>query len=146
MGITTGSPADLVAVLDTGVDPDHPQLKGKVIIGPDVCADDRPMCSSPYDKNGHGTFVTGIIAAATNDGIGIAALGWSTKVIDIKVLDDTGSGNSMDEATGIYDAVSAGAKVINLSLQYQPCSENPNDCGPNQTKSRRWNTRSLTAW
>ena len=41
-GITTGSAGDLVAVLDTGVDPNQPQLKGKVIIGPDVCADDRP--------------------------------------------------------------------------------------------------------
>ena len=130
--VTTGSPNDLVAVLDTGVDPNHPQLKGKVIIGPDVCADDRSLCSSPYDKNGHGTFVTGIIAAATNDGIGIAGLGWNTKVIDIKVLDDTGSGNSMDEATGIYDAVSAGAKVINLSLESEPCSVDASDCGPNQ--------------
>ena len=130
--VTTGSPNDLVAVLDTGVDPNHPQLKGKVIIGPDVCADDRPLCSSPYDKNGHGTFVTGIIAATTNDGIGIAGLGWNTKVIDIKVLDDTGSGNSMDEATGIYDAVSAGAKVINLSLESEPCSVDASDCGPNQ--------------
>jgi subtilisin family serine protease len=131
-GITTGNPNDLVAVLDTGVDPNQPQLKGKVIVGPDVCADDRPLCASPYDKNGHGTFVTGIIAAATNDGIGIAGLGWNTKVIDIKVLDDTGSGNSMDEATGIYDAVSAGAKVINLSLESEPCSQDPSDCGPNQ--------------
>jgi subtilisin family serine protease len=130
--VTTGSANDLVAVLDTGVDPNQPQLKGKVVIGPDVCADDRPQCSSPYDKNGHGTFVTGIIAAATNDGIGIAGLGWNTKVIDIKVLDDTGSGNSMDEATGIYDAVSAGAKVINLSLESEPCSVDASDCGPNQ--------------
>jgi subtilisin family serine protease len=130
--VTTGSPNDLVAVLDTGVDPNQPQLKGKVIIGPNVCADDRPLCSSPYDKNGHGTFVTGIIAAATNDGIGIAGLGWDTRVIDIKVLDDTGSGNSMDEATGIYDAVSAGAKVINLSLESEPCSVDASDCGPNQ--------------
>lgn len=131
-GITTGSAKDLVAVLDTGVDPNQPQLKGKVLVGPDVCADDRPQCASPYDKNGHGTFVTGIIAAATNDGIGIAALGWNTRVIDIKVLDDTGSGNSMDEATGIYDAVDAGAKVINLSLESEPCNVGPADCGPNQ--------------
>jgi subtilisin family serine protease len=131
-GITTGSAGVLVAVLDTGVDPNQPQLKGRVIVGPDVCLDDRPLCASPYDNNGHGTFVTGIIAAADNDGIGIASLGWDTKVIDIKVLDDSGAGNSMDEATGIYDAVAAGARVINLSLQNQPCNENPSDCGPNQ--------------
>ncbi len=76
--------------------------------------------------------MTGIIAATTNDGVGIAGLGWNTKVIDIKVLDDTGSGNSMDEATGIYDAVSAGAKVINLSIESEPCSVDASACGPNQ--------------
>jgi subtilisin family serine protease len=135
-GFTTGSANDLVAVLDTGVDPNQPQLKGKVIVGPDVCVDDRPLCASPYDNNGHGTFVTGIIAATDNDGLGIASLGWDTKVIDIKVLDDTGAGNSMDEATGIYDAVAAGAKVINLSLQNQPCNENASDCGPNQDEEQ----------
>ena len=69
--------------------------------GPDVCADDRPRCASPGDNNGHGTFVTGLIAASTNDGTGIASLGWATRVIDIKVLDDDGQGNTMDEATGI---------------------------------------------
>jgi subtilisin family serine protease len=135
-GITTGSASDLVAVLDTGVDPNQPQLKGKVIVGPDVCVDDRPLCASVYDNKGHGTFVTGIIAATDNDDIGIASLGWNTKVIDIKVLDDTGAGNSMDEATGIYDAVAAGARVINLSLQNQPCNENPSDCGPNQDEEQ----------
>ena len=143
-GITTGSAGVLVAVLDTGVDPNQPQLKGRVIVGPDVCLDDRPLCASPYDNNGHGTFVTGIIAAADNDGIGIASLGWDTKVIDIKVLDDSGAGNSMDEATGIYDAVAAGARVINLSLQNQPCNENPSDCGPTRTKKKRLSTLSRT--
>ena|GEM_PF-1348020 len=130
-GVTKGSPSDLVAVLDTGVSAHQVQLDGKVIVGPDVCRRDRPLCKSPYDQNGHGTFVSGLIAAATNDGIGIAGLGWDTKVLDIKVLDDSGNGNTMDEATGIYDAVDAGAKVINLSSTNEPCTVNSSACGPN---------------
>jgi subtilisin family serine protease len=129
--VTRGSANVLVAVLDTGVNPHQPQLAGKVVVGPDVCRRDRPLCESPYDQNGHGTFVTGIIAAATNDGIGIASLGWDTRVLDIKVLDDSGNGNTMDEATGIYDAVNAGAKVINLSSTNKPCTLSPSACGPN---------------
>jgi subtilisin family serine protease len=129
-GITRGSPNVLVAVLDTGVDVSQAQLEGKVIVGPDVCADDRPLCASPGDNNGHGTFVAGLIAADTDDGIGMASLGWETRALDIKVLDDQGKGNTMDEATGIYDAVAAGARVINLSLTNEPCSMAPTDCGP----------------
>ncbi len=128
--ITQGSANVVVAVLDTGVDASHAQLAGKVTVGPDVCADDRPLCASPGDSNGHGTFVTGLIAASTNDGTGIASLGWDTRALDIKVLDDQGNGDTMDEATGIYDAVAAGARVINLSLTNEPCSAAPSDCGP----------------
>jgi subtilisin family serine protease len=130
-GVTTGSPNATVAVLDTGVDPEHPQLIGKVVVGQDVCKDDRPLCASADDENGHGTMVTGLIAAATNDGLGIAGLGWNTQVIDFKVLDDTGNGNTADEATGIYEAVSAGAKVINMSFASLPCTVDPTGCGPN---------------
>jgi hypothetical protein len=129
--ITRGSANVLVAVLDTGVDPNQIQLAGKVVAVDDVCQHSYATCASPFDNNGHGTFVTGLIAAATDDGIGIAGLGWNTRVIDIKVLNDEGQGNSADEATGIYDAVRMGARVINLSLASLPCSSDPGDCGTN---------------
>ncbi|MGC8626427.1 MAG: S8 family serine peptidase [Acidimicrobiales bacterium] len=134
--ITTGSPNVLVAVLDSGVDAAHPQLVGKVVIGPDVCRADDPLCASPNDNYHHGTAVAGIIAAATNDGIGMAGLGWDTKVLSIKVLDDEGDGNTMDVATGIYDAVNAGARVINMSFSNEPCSTSPSDCGPDVDEQR----------
>ncbi len=134
--ITTGNPNVLVAVLDSGVDASHPQLTGKVVVGPDVCRSDDPGCSSPSDNYHHGTAVAGVIAAATNDGIGMAGLGWATRVLSIKVLDDRGGGNTMDAATGIYDAVSAGARVINMSFSNEPCSVNPGDCGPDVDEQR----------
>jgi len=135
-GITTGSPNILVAVLDSGVDAAQPQLVGKVVVGPDVCRTDDPLCASPNDNYHHGTAVAGIIAAATNDGIGMAGLGWNTKVLSIKVLDDEGDGNTMDAATGIYDAVNAGARVVNMSFSNEPCSVSPSDCGPDVDEQR----------
>ena len=147
-GVTTGSANDLVAVLDTGVDPEQPQLKGKVVIGPDVCKDDRPLCASPYDKNGHGTFVTGIIAAATNDGLGIAGLGWDTKVIDIKVLDDTGNGNSRTrrrEFTKPCKRRGQGDQPVLASLN--PAPRTPMVAGRTKTKKRRSSTPSpMVSW
>jgi subtilisin family serine protease len=129
--VTTGSPKIFVAVLDSGVDVRQPQLASKVIVGPDVCASDDPKCASPADNFGHGTHVTGIIAAATDDGVGMASLGWDTQAISIKVLDDEGQGSTVDSATGIYDAVSLGARVINMSFSNWPCSLKPTECGPN---------------
>ena len=128
--VTKGSSSIVVAVLDTGVDPNQPQLLPKVIVGPNTCAQDLPLCSGLYDENGHGTFVTGLIAAQDNDGTGIASLGWNTKVIDIKVLDSTGHGDVPDEVTGIRYAISAGVRVINLSWVDTPCAAGapPSSC------------------
>jgi subtilisin family serine protease len=131
--ITKGSASIFVAVLDTGVDPRQAQLEQKVVVGPNVCQQDRPGCAGLYDENGHGTFVTGLIAADTNDGTGIAGLGWNTKVIDIKVLDSSGTGDFPDEVTGIHDAIETpGVRVINLSWTDFPCGPrvSPSACGP----------------
>jgi hypothetical protein len=128
--VTTGSSSVTVAVLDTGVDATNPDLAGKVTVGPDVCADDDSGCAADTDQNGHGTHVTGIVGANTDNGVGIASLGWNTHVEMIQVLDNQGGGNTADVSTGIYDAVAAGARVINLSLSNDSCDDNPNDCGP----------------
>ena len=68
------------------------------------------------DDHGHGTHVAGISAASTNNGIGVAGVGWNVKIMPMKVL--SGSGNVYDSwvASGIRGAVDRGAHVINLSL------------------------------
>ncbi|HEX4904997.1 MAG TPA: S8 family serine peptidase [Acidimicrobiales bacterium] len=113
--VTTGSADVVVAVLDTLVDVQHPDLRGKVIVGPDhrpplACARPEPI------SQGHGTAVASVIAAGTDDGTGIAGIGWSTRVLAIAVLDDCGVGTAASVAAGIGSAIQRGARVINLSL------------------------------
>ncbi len=102
-----------VAVIDTGVDYNHPELTGKVIKGRDyVNADTDPM-----DDMGHGTHVAGIIAAKGNNNSGIVGVSANAKILAIKVLDSAGYGNSYDVALGIYDAANnSSVKIINMSF------------------------------
>ena len=109
--VTRGRPDILVAVLDSGVDANHPDLAGKIVVGPTLSGS-----VTPEDRTGHGTSVAGTIAAIPDNGEGITGLGWSTRVLSIKVLDDRGEGFGSDVATGIRVAVAAGARVVNLSL------------------------------
>lgn len=110
--ISTGSNAVRVAVVDSGVLASHPDLAGKVLAGYDFVNND----SDPSDDNGHGTAVAGLIAAATNNQLGMAGLGWSTPVVPVKALDAAGSGSYSGIANSIIWAADQGVKVINLSL------------------------------
>lgn len=99
----------IIAVLDTGVDANHPDLVGKMEASVDV--------TTALDGPGaHGTAVAGIAAASTNNALGIAGMGWNSRILSIKVLDSLGSGLTSAIINGIYEAVFRGAKVINLSL------------------------------
>ncbi len=111
--ITTGQADILVAVVDTGADMNHPDLQNKVLPGWDFVNDDN----DPSDDNGHGTHVTGIIAAATNNGVGIAGIGYNTRVMAVKVLSSSGAGYYSKVAQGITYAADHGARIINLSLR-----------------------------
>jgi subtilisin family serine protease len=64
----------------------------------------------------HGTEVAGIVGAETNNGVGVAALDWNTKIMPLQVLDDSGTGYTSDVTAAIYYAVDNGAQVINMSL------------------------------
>jgi len=105
-----GSPNVVVAVVDTGVDYNHEDLKDQVIKGPNLVAN----TADPMDDQGHGSHVAGTIAGIGVNGVyGVA---FKTKILAIKVLGSDGSGDTATIAQGILKANELGAKVINLSL------------------------------
>jgi thermitase len=110
---TTGKASVIVAVVDSGVDDTHPDLKnGQIIRGPDLVEND----AVPQDEFGHGTHVAGTIAATANNSTGVAGMAYNCKVLAVRVLGKDGGGQLSDVADGIIKAQKLGAKVINLSL------------------------------
>jgi len=109
--ITTGNPSVLVAVLDTGVDFNHPDLAGQ------IAGSMNFVGTGPADDgNGHGTHTAGTVAARTDDGIGVASLGYNSRLLIGKVVADNGLGDLYTVAQGIDWAADNGAKVITMSL------------------------------
>jgi serine protease len=115
--LSTGG-SRVVAVLDTGVEFGHQDLAGRLLQGYDFVNDDLWA----GDDNGHGTWVSGIIAANTNNGIGIAGISWSDKVLPVKIMSAAGTGNTSDLTSGIVWATDHGASVINMSVGGFPYS------------------------
>jgi subtilisin family serine protease len=101
-----------IAIIDTGVDLDHPDLQPNIIAGYDYVNGD----TIPDDDHGHGTHVAGIAAAIGNNGVGVAGINWRAKIMPLKILDGGGNGSTFDLSQAIYHAVDNGAKVINMSL------------------------------
>ncbi len=102
----------VIAIVDTGVDLDHPDLAPQLVAGIDLVDGD----ATPDDPNGHGTHVAGIAAAATDNALGIAGAAPSAAIMPVRVLDADGFGSDETIAAGIEWAVTHGADVINLSL------------------------------
>lgn len=109
---TTGSSAQPIAVIDSGVRASHPDLAGKVLAGYDFVANDNDA----NDENGHGTAVAGTVSPASNNLVGVCGVAWSNPILPVRVLDANGSGSYSAIANGIIYAADNGAKVINLSL------------------------------
>jgi len=110
--VTTGSPDVIIAIIDTGVDLDHPEFLGKIVPGKNFITPALP----PDDDHGHGTHVAGIAAALGNNGQGVAGVAWGAKIMPLKVLDAEGNGKDSDVAAAIIYAVEHNAKVLNMSL------------------------------
>lgn len=108
---TSGSEDVMIAVIDTGVDYNHPELQGKVVLGHDYANNDE----DPMDDNGHGTHCAGTIAAKANNSIGIVGVCPNCKILAIKALDNSGSGSLFDLSQAIREASNKNARVINAS-------------------------------
>jgi serine protease len=113
--VTTGANVK-VAVVDTGVQADHPDLSGQVLAGASFLkgVTSATALNPKIDSCGHGTHVAGTIAAKRSNNVGVSGAAPSVKILPVKVLNC--SGYSSDVANGIKWAANNGAKVINLSL------------------------------
>ncbi|MEY2514283.1 MAG: hypothetical protein QOJ89_1641 [bacterium] len=124
----------LVAILDTGVQLDHPDLRANIWTNPGEIAgngvdDDKDgivddvhganmfnLSGNVNDDHGHGTHVAGIVAARRGNGIGGSGLAPAAQIMPVKVLDSTMSGTTDTLAMGIRYAVDRGAKILNVSV------------------------------
>ncbi len=132
---TTGDGSQIIAILDTGIDYEHPDLKPNIWIndaelnGVDGFDDDGNgyiddirgwdfinIDNAPLDDNMHGTHVAGIAGAVGDNGLGIAGAAWNVKLMPIKVFQSNGVGNASTIAQGIAYATSNGATVQNMSF------------------------------
>jgi subtilisin family serine protease len=110
---TKGTETVTIAIIDTGVDLLHPDLKNKMkSSGRDYINNDFDAT----DDHGHGTIVAGIAAAETNNNEGIAGVAWNCKILPVKVAGADGLGSEDKVADGIRWAVDNGAGVINISM------------------------------
>lgn len=123
-----------IAIIDSGVDLEHPDLQAKMwwnpgeiagngmdddgngytddALGWDFVDDD----AFPFDAYGHGTHVAGIAGAHTDNGLGVAGVGWEARLMALRVLNASGMGLWSDVAEAIVYAADNGARVLNLSL------------------------------
>lgn len=135
--ITTGSKDVLVAVIDTGIDFNHPDLKDNLwtneaeangksgvdddsngivddIYGANFVDAAKPT-GNPLDDHGHGTHCSGTIGATGNDGKGIVGVAWNVRLMGVKFLSKSGSGSLDGALKGIDYATQMGAKIMSNS-------------------------------
>jgi len=113
--VTVGAPSVTVAVVDSGIAYDHPDLAPNVDPadpGRDFVDGDR----DPRDMDGHGTLVAGIIGARGDDGVGIAGVSWNSRLVGLRALDAEGAGSSTQVAQAFAEAGRRGVPVVNASL------------------------------
>ena len=130
---STGSADVTVAVVDTGVAYDHPDLAANMWInaGDPVGGGDQDgngftddvrgwdfvdNDNDPRDFDGHGTHVAGTLAAVGDNGLGVTGVAWSARIMAIRVLDADGYGSTADIAEGFDYAGDHGARIVNASL------------------------------
>jgi len=137
-GITTGIAGVRIAIIDTGYDATNPDLAGKVdsSIVFDNGTGQQATCAgvTAQDHDGHGSNVSGIAAADTDNGIDVAGVGWNVHLLEARVFpypptptSTSPPASSTDVAAGVNWAVANGAKVISLSLGGSTCPDSPDE-------------------
>ncbi|PYJ03079.1 MAG: peptidase S8, partial [Verrucomicrobia bacterium] len=109
---TVGGNNIIIAILDSGVDSTHPDLSSQLVPGWNFIDNN----SDASDVDGHGTAVAGTAAAASNDGLGVAAPAWTCKIMPIRISDTNGNGILSAIANGLMYAADHGARIANLSF------------------------------
>ena len=140
--IYTGDPNYRVAIIDTGIDFNHPDLQGNIWVNPGEIANDGidndgngyiddvsgwdftgtglgtkygTGDNNPQDGDGHGTHVAGTIAGKGNNGVGVAGVVWGAKIVPLKFLDDAGSGSTANAILAVDYCRVNGIKLSNNS-------------------------------
>ncbi|MEG4634827.1 S8 family peptidase, partial [Microcoleus sp. AR_TQ3_B6] len=131
--IQTGNPNQVIGVLDTGVDYNHPDLVGNIWTNPGEVAGDGIDNDSngyiddirgwdfayndnnPMDVNSHGTHVSGTIAGKGNNGVGVTGVAWNAKIMPLKWINDSGSGDISNAILALNYATAKGVKITNNS-------------------------------
>jgi subtilisin family serine protease len=101
-----------IAILDSGVDAAHPDLAGKLVPGWDFYEGD----ANTADGHGHGTRVAGAAAAATDNALGVAAVGWQARILPLRVAGQNGAASAWAITQALAYAADHGARVMNLSF------------------------------
>ncbi len=117
--ITRGSEEVIVAVLDTGINFDHPEFQGRLLPGYNAI---KPS-ENPTADHGHGIWVAGLLAANANNGFGVSGVDHRCWILTVKVLNEKNQGEPWHLIQGITFAVENGAHVISMSLVNYPESE-----------------------
>ncbi len=108
---TTGHTSVTIAILDTGVDPNHEDLSSKLVAGWNFYDNN----SNTSDVYGHGTKVAGTAAAASNNGVGVASVAWNCWIMPIRISQPDGWATYSAMANGLTWAADRGARVANIS-------------------------------
>lgn len=124
--MTTGSTNVIVAVIDTGIDYNHPDLAANMWVNPNptfgdvhgarfISGNGEPTSGDPMDDHGHGTHVAGTIGAVGNNGVGVAGVNWNVRLMALKFITAANGGELADAIACVEYAIAHGAHLSNNS-------------------------------
>ncbi len=110
--LNTGSEGVVIGVIDSGIDPTHPDISSKLVPGYNFLSNN----TDTHDVLGHGTKVSGTASAISNNSVGVAGVTWKNKIMPLVVLDSTNYASYYNISRAITYAADHGAKVLNISI------------------------------